>query len=263
MGQNKDFGGVQHLKKQKLKVSQLQPAGTEVEPEFIGNQIRRLRLRRATSVRGLAKIVGISPSYLSAIERGLESPSLKILRSLATTLGVPFFAILSGGHNVPAINRAAKRPRLRFTDSQIEYEIVSLDPGREVQVYIGHLAPGATNTSNPVGHGTSSEECLFILSGRVVVYLIDQRWELDKNDYLHFDGAIPHQIVADQSGPASFLSITTGTFPGWSDYDPNSMVPKDQIGFGAFRASKQMNSGVVARKRQPGSVGASRRKSRA
>ena len=69
----------------------------------------------------------------------------------------------------------AKRPRLRFTDSQIEYEIVSLDPSREVQVYIGHLAPGAVNTSNPVGHGTSSEECLFILSGRVVVSLKDQR----------------------------------------------------------------------------------------
>ncbi len=250
MDQSRDFGGVRYLKKQKLKVSRSQSPGAEIGPEYVGNQIRRLRLRRAISVRKLAKTAGMSPSYLSAIERGLDSPSLKILRSLATTLNVPLFAILGGSHNVPAINRAAERARLRFPESQVEYEIVSLDPGREVQVYIGHLAPGTANTSNPVGHGTLSEECLFILSGRVVVFLKNQRWELEKNDSLYFDASLPHQIIADQSGPASFLSITSGTFPDWGDQDLVSIVPKDQDVFGILRTSKKTSPHVVTRKRQ-------------
>ncbi|MVO84209.1 helix-turn-helix domain-containing protein [Streptomyces sp. p1417] len=59
----------------------------------IGDRIRHYRgERRQDAVAGL---VGISPDYLSQIERGLKVPSLPILYALAQELGVPTAALLS------------------------------------------------------------------------------------------------------------------------------------------------------------------------
>lgn len=59
----------------------------------IGDRIRHHRGgRRQDAVAGLA---GISPDYLSQIERGLKTPSLPILYALAQELGVPAAALLS------------------------------------------------------------------------------------------------------------------------------------------------------------------------
>lgn len=59
----------------------------------IGDRIRHYRGgRRQDAVAGL---VGISPDYLSQIERGLKVPSLQILFALAQELGVPTAALLS------------------------------------------------------------------------------------------------------------------------------------------------------------------------
>lgn len=59
----------------------------------IGHRIRHYRGgRRQDAIAGL---VGISPDYLSQIERGLKVPSLPILYALAQELGVPTAALLS------------------------------------------------------------------------------------------------------------------------------------------------------------------------
>ncbi|MFH9074041.1 helix-turn-helix domain-containing protein [Streptomyces alboflavus] len=59
----------------------------------IGDRIRHYRGgRRQDAVAGL---VGISPDYLSQIERGLKVPSLPVLYALAQELGVPTAALLS------------------------------------------------------------------------------------------------------------------------------------------------------------------------
>lgn len=59
----------------------------------IGDRIRHYRGgRRQDAIAGL---VGISPDYLSQIERGVKIPSLPILYALAQELGVPTAALLS------------------------------------------------------------------------------------------------------------------------------------------------------------------------
>ncbi|MEI5100497.1 helix-turn-helix transcriptional regulator [Streptomyces sp. PmtG] len=59
----------------------------------IGDRIRHYRAgRRQDAVAGL---VGITPDYLSQIERGLKVPSLPVLYALAQELGIPTSALLS------------------------------------------------------------------------------------------------------------------------------------------------------------------------
>ncbi|MEU3898073.1 helix-turn-helix transcriptional regulator [Streptomyces sp. NPDC045251] len=69
----------------------------------IGDRVRHYRGgRRQDAVAGL---VGISPDYLSRIERGLKVPCLPILYALAQELGVPTAALLS--EQPPAEEEAA------------------------------------------------------------------------------------------------------------------------------------------------------------
>ncbi|KOG53132.1 transcriptional regulator [Streptomyces griseoflavus] len=65
-----------------------------VAPDLpIGDRVRHYRKGRQQDV--VAGLVGITPDYLSQIERGLKMPSLHILYAIARELGVPIAALLS------------------------------------------------------------------------------------------------------------------------------------------------------------------------
>jgi len=55
---------------------------------MIGNKIKEMRQAKGYSISELAKLADVSKSYLSHIERGLQSnPSLQFLHKIAKTLG--------------------------------------------------------------------------------------------------------------------------------------------------------------------------------
>ncbi|GGF30973.1 hypothetical protein GCM10010954_32670 [Halobacillus andaensis] len=64
--------------------------------DSIGERIRVLRLGKGLSVNQFANLSGVSKSYISNIERGVQkNPSLSVMRKLATTLDVPLEDLLS------------------------------------------------------------------------------------------------------------------------------------------------------------------------
>ena len=62
-------------------------AGLEPPRETIGARLRRLRLEQGASQRDLSA-PGVSYAYISRIEAGARTPSMKALRMLARKLGV-------------------------------------------------------------------------------------------------------------------------------------------------------------------------------
>ncbi|RWZ51403.1 XRE family transcriptional regulator [Halobacillus fulvus] len=62
----------------------------------IGEKIRTLRIGKGFSVNEFAKRSGVSKSYISNIERGVQkNPSLIVMGKLARTLDVPLEDLLS------------------------------------------------------------------------------------------------------------------------------------------------------------------------
>lgn len=54
---------------------------------LVGAKIKKLRLKRGYSINALSDRAGVSKSYLSYIERGIQkNPSLQVLSKLACTL---------------------------------------------------------------------------------------------------------------------------------------------------------------------------------
>jgi transcriptional regulator with XRE-family HTH domain/quercetin dioxygenase-like cupin family protein len=54
----------------------------------IGERLREARTKRGLSVRGLARVVDVSPSLISQIETGKSSPSVSTLYAITTALQV-------------------------------------------------------------------------------------------------------------------------------------------------------------------------------
>ena len=63
----------------------------------VGKRIKIVRQRNGLTQDQLAEQVGLSPKYISGIERGVENPTMDILLRVATMLGVePYDLFLFG-----------------------------------------------------------------------------------------------------------------------------------------------------------------------
>jgi transcriptional regulator with XRE-family HTH domain len=61
----------------------------------LGKQLTRLRTQRGISQAQLARISGVSQTYVNSLELGKQkNPGIETLRKLATALGVPVTALL-------------------------------------------------------------------------------------------------------------------------------------------------------------------------
>jgi transcriptional regulator with XRE-family HTH domain len=56
--------------------------------ELVGDQLRRTRLEREERLVDVAQRAGVSPQYLSEVERGLKDPSSEMLAAVAGSLGL-------------------------------------------------------------------------------------------------------------------------------------------------------------------------------
>jgi transcriptional regulator with XRE-family HTH domain len=66
-------------------------------PESLGARLRELRTASGVSLRALAARLGISPSAVSQIERGVMRPSVSRLIAYVGAIGVPLSAVFETG----------------------------------------------------------------------------------------------------------------------------------------------------------------------
>ncbi|TAK69572.1 MAG: XRE family transcriptional regulator [Actinomycetota bacterium] len=67
------------------------PAAAKQEPlwrQLLGDQLRQLRHGRGETLGDTARRAGVSPQYLSEIERGIKDPSSEMIAAVAGALDV-------------------------------------------------------------------------------------------------------------------------------------------------------------------------------
>jgi transcriptional regulator with XRE-family HTH domain len=98
-----------------------QPSGPE--SHLLGAYIRAQRQMAALSLRQLAEMTDVSNAYLSQIERGLHQPSIRVLRSIATALGISAERLLAEAGLV----EGSDPPRARAGENAVE-DAIAADP---------------------------------------------------------------------------------------------------------------------------------------
>ena len=60
---------------------------SDISSKF-GKKVKEIRLKKNMSQGDLAKVLGVHPTYISGIERGVRNMALKNIERLAKALGV-------------------------------------------------------------------------------------------------------------------------------------------------------------------------------
>lgn len=163
--------------------------------ERVGTEIRHLRKARGMTITELGRETGLSQGYLSQIERGISSPSVKALHSISRALGVTiswFFSPTSTTDSTlrDFVVRADNRRSLTFSSGIID-ELLSPNLGRKIELLRCIFQPGAESGSEPYSH--RGEEAGIVISGTLQLWLSQKEIVLNEGDSFAFSSDTPHR----------------------------------------------------------------------
>ncbi|HYE04083.1 MAG TPA: XRE family transcriptional regulator, partial [Planctomycetota bacterium] len=165
----------------------------DAEEIRISDALRRLRADQGLSLRDVARLSGMSESYLSRVERHQAALTIPGLRRLADAFGVPmasFFA--EAAHRMPlAICRAGRGRRGRIRGAHgFLYEMLAADKaGKVMEPLIVDLATAARSLT-PESH--PGEEFNYVLEGECTFAYGKERTLLARGDAVYYDATVPH-----------------------------------------------------------------------
>ncbi len=175
----------------------------------VGTRIRQLRQEGGLSQRELADQCGLTASFLSLVERGKCNPGLDSLRRIAEALNVPLLYFITRDREVEPVVRKNNRTRLTFPGEKLTYELLMPRLGNHLEMFMGRRQPGSRSPAKPPPH--SSDECIFVLEGRMKIALAGKEYHLGPGDSVHFNGVELEYIEA--LGDRELLYICAVTPP--------------------------------------------------
>lgn len=176
------------------------------EAERVGAKIRARRKALKLSLRELAARTDLTASFLSLVERGHNTPSLESLRRITAALDVPLFYFTQRDHPDPVVRRN-ERIKVTFPPGDLTCELLVPNLRSHLEVFISRVHPTAGNIARPTRH--ASDECIYLMEGRLKVCLQDGEYFLEAGDSIYFNGSTLAEICALGSQEAVFLAAIT------------------------------------------------------
>jgi len=177
---------------------------------YLGLQIRKKREEKKITLTQAAKEMEFSPSLLSQIERGIVSPSISTLRTIADYLGT-YVGVLLGeriSKENAVIIRKGNENRSIIRGKGVKLNILS--PSNSNLEFIYNIYEVNSSTGDKL-YRHEGEECAYVIEGKLEINLNGKKIILNKGDFIWFLSTIPHQIK-NLSNKKS-LAI-------WVDYPP-------------------------------------------
>jgi transcriptional regulator with XRE-family HTH domain len=164
----------------------------------VGRRIRELRRTRAMSLETIAAHTDLSIGFISQIERGLSSPSLRVLATLADVLGVGIAALFgatpsdsNGSSGV--VTRQPQRAELKLWRTGISKQLLSpAGADNRLNLFLVHLEPGGSTGDELYTH--DGEEAGLVLEGEMILTVDAETWTLKTGDSFRFASRRPHRF---------------------------------------------------------------------
>lgn len=187
-------------------ISESTPTGEEE----IGKRIKTLREEKGLSLDELSNLTGFEVELLSNIETSKVQPQLGTVMKLSKALDSAFSRLVSGvGDKMYAITRKNEQKVVSRSTSQKGkkqvYTYKSLAPevkGRHMEAFIVQLEENPDQEIS-IHDG---EEFIYVLDGIVVLYLGEDKFDLEPGDSAYYLSTTPH-LVTSQSGKATILAV--------------------------------------------------------
>ena len=172
------------------------PGGVD---QAVGRHIRAWRKDRALSLEAVSAATGLSIGFISQIERGISSPTLRALTALADALGASVADLVAGPGRAsgpaPTVARAGERKGAALWKSGIYKQVLAggtAAGGAPYGFSLLDLESRAGAADEPYAH--RGEEAGYVLQGRLRLVVGERSWTLGPGDSFHFDSSQPHRF---------------------------------------------------------------------
>jgi len=173
----------------------------------LGDRIKKRRTELGFSLRDVAEMTGLTPSFLSQLERSVTNSSLRSLQKISDALNVPMLYFLSDDSERSPVVRAGNRSTLDLNDDRVVYELLSHGLSGKMEALMGHINCGVENIARPLS--VETEEFIYVLEGVLVVGLKEQEYTLNAGDSIYFNGRDLVKLTCGAVGETRWISVIT------------------------------------------------------
>jgi DNA-binding transcriptional MerR regulator/quercetin dioxygenase-like cupin family protein len=153
----------------------------------IGSHLRKLRAKRRLPLAQVARAVGISVGFLSALERSQMSGSVGTLRKLARFYKTNILDFFDANG---ASSRQVQPEKRKVLEAGPGVRMELLAWGNTVmEPHLFRVAPDAGSGDSYTHEG---EEFLYVLRGALTITLESETYRLKTGDSFYFESATPH-----------------------------------------------------------------------
>jgi transcriptional regulator with XRE-family HTH domain len=183
--------------------------------QALGLKLRNEREAHGISVRSFARTLGVSPSLVSQIERGLVMPSVGTLYGMCSELRLTLDYLFDQGAQsatarartgldrlrVAAVHRGQGRKRIHLANG-VHWELLTPQSDDHAEFWRVEYEVGAASCPEDalVRHGGSEHG--YVLSGRLGVRIGSETFELHAGDSVSFNSENPHRLWTIGKTPA-------------------------------------------------------------
>lgn len=163
----------------------------------VGSRLRHLRKARGRPLKEVALRAGLSGSFLSQLERGISSASIRILARLADALDVGIAELFPIGDVGDAasptlVARLQDRKHVKFAGGAMSKELLTpFEKSPRLDIYIISIEPGGDTGDTPYAH--EGEEAGFVIEGGIELMVDGQKSILGEGDSFRFSSTLPHR----------------------------------------------------------------------
>ena len=178
-----------------------------------GQMIRARRVQLGLTLQQLGEKAGLSPAFISLVERNKASPSLVSLVNLARALDVKASAFME----IPAGEAHVRRrsdPQHIEVDSPVEYNQLSACMRfQQMDAIFMRIPPGHVFPDDQ----REGEDFLYVIKGELYCELGDEKVTLAEGDSMHFNARTVHNASNLTDSEVELLYVGTPSVFGQSD----------------------------------------------
>lgn len=170
----------------------------------IGERLRNRRKGLRMTLKDVADATGLAQSFISQLERGVHTGSIRTLQKICEVLGITVGDLFSDGMpNEPRVRRFIASEGFAFGENASKLRL-SPRAFNHLEVFLGIFEPYGSTGVEAYSHG-DSEELILVVEGNVDVTVGDRAYSLGALDSLPFSSKLPHRVVETDGAQAKVL----------------------------------------------------------